>query len=405
MAGPLQGIRIVDATSMIAGPLATMILGDQGADVIKIENPKGGDHSRQVAGRRAGWSASFLQNNRSKRSVALDLKRAEGLKALRAILGTADVFVQNWRPGVAERLGLSEQAVRALRPDIVYVSIAGFGFEGDWADRPVYDPLIQALSGLAAVQGQGRGRPNLVRTIVPDKVTAIQASQAITAALLARARTGRGDHVRLSMLDTVVAFLFASDFTGQTFIGDEAEEETWDEDGAGQDYVELIYETADGFMAVSAHTDATWRGLSRAVGRPDWLEDDRFASVEARDVNKAARLALTQATLRMDTTAGWMDRLRVEDVPCAPVLRRSEVVEHPQVSANGTILRMDHPGAGPIRLARPPARFEAHTPDPPAPARALGADTRAVLAEAGLDDYAIAALLASGAAAETESNG
>jgi crotonobetainyl-CoA:carnitine CoA-transferase CaiB-like acyl-CoA transferase len=259
---------------------------------------------------------------------------------------------------------------------------------------------VQALSGLAAVQGQGRGRPHLVRTIVPDKVTAIQASQAITAALLARARTGRGDHVRLSMLDTVVAFLFASDFSGQTFVGDEAPEETWEEDSAGQDYVELIYETSDGFMAVSAHTDATWAGLSRAVGRPDWLEDVRFSSVEAREVNKAARLALTQEALRADTTAGWMDRLGAEDVPCAPVLRRAEVIDHPQVAANGTILRMDHPGAGPIRAARPPARFDAFAPDPPAPARALGADTRAVLAAAGLDDDAIAALLASGAAAE-----
>ena len=251
MAGPLQGIRIADATSMIAGPMATMILGDQGAEVIKVENPRLGDHSRQVAGQRAGWSASFLQNNRSKRSVALDLKREEGMPALRAILATADVFVQNWRPGVAERLGLSEEAVRAIRPDIVYVSIAGFGFgfgfgfEGDWASRPVYDPLVQALSGLAAVQGQGRGRPHLVRTIVPDKVTALQASQAITAALFARARTGQGDHVRLSMLDTVVAFLFASDFSGQTFVGDEAHEETWEEDSAGRDYVELIYETSD----------------------------------------------------------------------------------------------------------------------------------------------------------------
>ncbi|PZX12384.1 crotonobetainyl-CoA:carnitine CoA-transferase CaiB-like acyl-CoA transferase [Palleronia aestuarii] len=404
MAGPLQGIRIVDATSMIAGPLATMILGDQGADVIKIENPAGGDHSRQVAGRRNGWSASFLQNNRSKRSVALDLKHDAGLEALRAILKTADVFVQNWRPGVAERLGLSEAAVRELRPDIVYVSIAGFGFEGDWAERPVYDPLIQALSGLAAVQGQGRGRPSLVRTIVPDKVTAIQASQAITAALLARARTGRGEHVRLSMLDTIVAFLFASDFTGQTFIGDEAEEETWEEDGRAQDYVELIYETADGFMAVSAHTDATWRGLSKAVGRPDWLEDERFATVEAREVNKAARLVLTQEALRDDRTANWMERLRAEDVPCAPVLRRSEMVDHPQVEANGTILRMDHPGAGSIRLARPPARFEVHSPDPPRPALALGADTRAVLAEAGFGEDAIAAIFASGAAAEKESD-
>ena len=402
MAGPFEGIRVVDTTSMIAGPLATMMLGDQGADIIKIERPGSGDHSREVADRRNGWSASFLQNNRSKRSVALDLKQDDGMAALHAILRDADVFVQNWRPGVAERLGLSEADVRAIRPDIIYVSIAGFGFAGDWADRPVYDPLIQALSGLAAVQGQGSGRPHLVRTIVPDKVTALQASQAIAAALFARERTGQGEHVHISMLDTVVAFLFASDFSDQTFIGDEVQEKSWDDDNAGQDYVELIYETADGFMAVSAHTDATWRGLSKAVDRPEWLEDERFATVAAREQNKSARLQLTQDALREDTTGNWMQRLAEHDVPCAPVLRRSEVVEHPQVIANDTILKMDHPGAGAIRTPRPPARFDTFQPAPPAPARALGADTRAVLSEAGYHGDALDALFTSGAAAEPE---
>lgn len=239
MAGPLTGVRIIDLTTMISGPLATMTLADQGAEVIKVEHPKGGDHSRQVADRRGGFAASFLNNNRNKRSVTLNLKDPRGRAAVLKLCETADVFIQNFRPGVANRIGLGEEAVRAARPDIVYASIAGFGFEGDWAGKPVYDPLIQALSGLASVQG-GAGRPRLVRTIVPDKVTALQASQAITAALFARARTGQGTHLRLSMLDTMVAFLWSSDMAGYTFVGDETPDQTGDK---AQNYVELIYET------------------------------------------------------------------------------------------------------------------------------------------------------------------
>ncbi|MEM1346816.1 MAG: CoA transferase, partial [Pseudomonadota bacterium] len=205
---PLQGIRIIDLTAMIAGPLATQTLADQGAEVIKIERLDGGDHTRKVAGRRGGFSASFLNNNRSKRSVALDLKDPRGVEAVLRLCEGADVFVQNFRPGKAEAMGLGFEEVKARRADIVYCSIAGFGFSGPYAHKPVYDPLIQALSGLASVQGgSDNARPRLVRTIVPDKVTAIQAAQAITAALLARTRTGQGTHITLSMLDAVVAFL------------------------------------------------------------------------------------------------------------------------------------------------------------------------------------------------------
>lgn len=397
MPGPLAGVRVVDATTMISGPFATMILADQGAEVLKIEDPRGGDHGRQVATRRGGFSASFVNNNRGKRSVALNLKHPKGLEAALRLCEQADVFVQNWRPGVAERLGLGEAAVRERRPDIVYASVAGFGFEGPMAGRPVYDPLIQAISGLASVQGAG-GRPRLIRTILPDKVTAIQASQAITAALFARERTGMGSHLRLSMLDTVVHFLWASDMSGLTFVGDEAPEP----EETAQSFVELIYETADGFMAVSAHTDATWAGLARAVGRPDWLEDPRFATVEAREVHKPERLELTQAALLEDTTANWMRRLEAEDVPCAPVLRRSEMIAHPQVAANGILVESEHPEAGRLRQARTPARFSATPTDPPRPARRLGADTEAALTEAGFPPDEIAALLSEGAAARPD---
>ncbi|MEM9144583.1 MAG: CoA transferase [Pseudomonadota bacterium] len=396
MSGPLAGVQVVDLTTMIAGPLATCILADQGAEVIKIERPQGGDHARQVADRRGGFSASFLHNNRGKRSVTLDLKHARGRDAVLKLAARADVFVQNFRPGVVERLGLDEASVRAVRPDIVYASVSGFGFEGPWARRPVYDPLIQALSGLASVQGAG-GRPRLVRTILPDKVTAIQASQAITAALFARARTGQGTHVQLSMLDTVTAFLWSSDMSGLTFVGDEAPAAE-----EAQSFVELIYQSADGYLAVSAHTDSTWAGLCRAVGRLDWLEDPRFSTVSLREINKPARLELTQSALIMRPTAEWLERLAAEDVPCAPVLSRSETLGNAQVKANGSLVEREHPQAGHIRQARPAARFDGFGDALPGHAQRLGADTRAVLGEAGYDQAEIDALIADGIATDAQ---
>lgn len=400
MPGPLDGFRVIDLTTMISGPLATMTLADQGAEVIKIEHPAGGDHSRQVTGRRGGFSASFLNNNRGKKSVTLNLKDPRGIDAALRLCETADVLVQNFRPGVADRIGLGEAAVRAVRPDIIYTSIAGFGFQGDWARKPVYDPLIQALSGLASVQGGAdAARPRLVRTILPDKLTAIQTAQAITAALLARTRTGTGSHVQISMLDTVLAFLWSSDMAGYTFVGDELEP---DQSADAQTFVELIYQTADGWMAVSAHTDSTWAGLSAAVGRPEWLQDPRFATVAAREENKPARLELTQEALLEDTTANWMDRLGARDVPCAPVLTRAEVYTHPQVAANGIITEHDHPQAGRVRQARTPARFSGTPPDSPKPARRLGEDTRSTLAEAGFDADTIDEMIAQGIATDTQ---
>ncbi len=400
MSGPLSGFRVIDLTTMISGPLATMTLADQGAEVIKVEHPKGGDHSRQVAGRRGGFTASFLNNNRGKKSVTLNLKDPQGVEAALRLCETADVLVQNFRPGVAERIGLGEAAVRAVRPDIIYTSIAGFGFTGDWARKPVYDPLIQALSGLASVQGGSEAaRPRLVRTILPDKLTAIQTAQAITSALLARARTSEGSHVQISMLDTVLAFLWSSDMSGYTFVGDELEPA---KDGDAQTFVELIYQTADGWMAVSAHTDSTWSGLCAAVGRPKWLEDPRFATVAAREENKPARLELTQEALLEDTTNNWMQRLGAHDVPCAPVLTRAQVYAHPQVLANEAVIEQDHPQAGRIRQTRTPARFSATPTDTPNPARRLGEDTREVLAQIGFDAGTIEQMIADGVATDTQ---
>src|SRR5215213_728154 len=380
MPGPLHGYRIVDLTSMISGPSCTMLLADQGAEVIKVENPAaGGDHTRLGGNRRGGFSASFLNNNRGKRSVALDLKRPAALRALLRLAAAADVLVQNFRPGVAERMGLGEAAVREAAPGIVYVSISGFGETGPYAQKPVYDPLVQALSGLATVQaGSDEAPPRLVRTILPDKLTGIVAAQAITAALLARARGAPGQHVRLSMLDAVVAFLWGSDMGSQTFVEDAIPQQE------AASFIDLIYETATGHISVAAQSDKEWEALARALGRPEWLADPRFATPALRQRHIDERLALTQEALRARGAEEWLERLAAHGVPCAPVLTRTRLLSHPQVLANGIVVEAEHPAAGRLRQARPAARFSETAAEPGRPAPALGADTRSVLAEAGL---------------------
>ncbi|MEM1044802.1 MAG: CoA transferase [Pseudomonadota bacterium] len=393
MAGPLTGIRVIDFTAMISGPLATMTLADQGADVVKVEPPGGGDHARNVATRRGGFSASFVNNNRNKRSVVLDLKHDKGLEAVRRLIGEADVLVQNFRPGVMDRIGLGEAAVRALNPKIVYVSIAGFGFEGPYAQKPVFDPLIQAVSGLTTVQaGSDEERPRLVRTILPDKLTAIQASQAIVAALFARERTGEGQHVTLSMLDTLVSFLWSSDMSGHTFIGEETEIEN------AQSFIDLIYETADGYVSVAIMRDREWTAFAELAGHPEWADDDRFRTAAGREVNKNARLDLTQQALRNRSTDEWLTLLEGVDIPCAPVLSRRAMRTHPQVAANKIVVENVHSDAGPLRQTRPPARFSRTEPEYRFGAPRLGQHTEAVLREAGYGDAEIEALLTSGAA-------
>jgi crotonobetainyl-CoA:carnitine CoA-transferase CaiB-like acyl-CoA transferase len=375
---------------MISGPLATMILADQGADVIKVEHPAG-DHTRAVSNRRGGLTASFLNNNRNKRSIVLNLKDPRGLEILHKLLEGADVLVQNFRPGVAERMGLGEDAVRALKPDIVYVSISGFGDAGPYAGKPVFDPLVQALSGLTTVQaGSDEVRPRLVRTILPDKLTGITASQAITAALLARERTGEGQHVRLSMLDSVIAFLWSSDMSNQTFVGDEFPLEK------AQSFIDLIYETKDGYISVAVQTDKQWASLTKALDRPQWLEDPRFATPAARQENIDARLDMTQEVLLERSSADWLERLDAEDVPCAPVLKRSQVVRHPQVLANDIVAETSHPQAGRLRQARPAARFSKTPAGIRSGGPALGQHTAEILAALGYADGNIEELQAAG---------
>lgn len=391
MPGPLHGVRIIDLTAMVSGPLATLMLADQGAEVIKVENPAGGDFTRSAANRQGGFSASFLNNNRNKRSVALNLKDPEGHRALLRLIEGADVFVQNFRPGVIERMGLGEDAVRAVAPDIVYVSISGFGEQGPYARRPVYDPLIQGLSGLATVQaGSDERRPQLVRTILPDKLTGVTAAQAITAALFARERRGEGQHVRLSMLDAVVAFLWGSDMGSQTFVRGELPQQ------AAASFQDLIYETTDGYITLAVQSDREWQGLIRALERPEWADDPRFLTAALRQTHIDDRLALIQSVIATDTADHWLAKLDAEGVPCAPVLTRTAMIDHPQVRANELIHEYDHPRAGRVRQTRAPARFSKAGAPVLNGAPALGADTSALLQAAGYDQATIARLADAG---------
>ena len=381
MGGPLEGYRIIDLSTMLSGPWSTSILGDQGADVIKVEVPGVGDFTRSLGGRSNGLPVNFLNINRSKRSVTLNLKHAQGKRALKKLAATADVFVQNFRPGVVERLGIAEPDIREVSPQVVYLSISGFGESGPLAGKPVYDPIIQALSGLTTIQaGSDSERPRLVRTILPDKLTSVVAAQAITAALLARAKTGKGQHVRLSMLDAVLNFLWASDMGGQTYLDRSLSNQ------AAASFIDLIYETKDGYITASTMGDKEWAALARAFNRPELLEDPRFKTSALRDRNVNERLSLIQDELKSRTTQEWLEILEREEVPCAPALTRNQVLKHPQIIASEVLKEYQHPVAGRVRQARVAARFEGTPPADPQGAPRLGEHNRQILAELGYSE-------------------
>ena len=391
MPGPLAGIRVLDLTSVVSGPLATMFLADQGADVIKIE-PLSGDitrRSRQSISASGEFSALFVSTNRGKRSLALDLKRPEAAEITRKLITSSDVLVQNFRPGTMERLGFGEPALGELNPRLIYVSISGVGESGPYAKKRVYDPIIQALSGFADLQAEPKTRrPQMIRTIVADKTTAIFAAQAVTAGLFARERTGEGQHVRLAMLDTMIAYVWPEAMTQYTVVGREA---TTADPTARPD---LIFETADGYITVGTISDSEWQGFCAAAGRSALAEDPRFNTPGGRAENATERILLMADIMKERPTAQWLERLDANDVPSAPVLRRNDVIANEQVVARELIVELDHPDIGLVRQPKPAARFDRTPAQIQGPAPRIGEHTAAILAEIGLEAAEIERLAA-----------
>ena len=383
MSGPLDGIRIVDLSVALTGPLAAGMLVDQGADCVKVEQAPTGDVVRWLGSTVGGISAMFQAANRGKRSIVLDLRQADGLAILRDLVADADVLVQNFRPGVAERLGVAYDDIRSIRPDIVYADLTGFGPSGPYSHRRVYDTVIQAQSGLAASQtGLNDEQPKFLKQLVCDKVTAYTACQAITAALFARSRGAGGQHLELSMLDACIAFLFV----------DGAEHEViLDGDHSGPQSVAanntpLAFD--GGFAAVTVPTDKEFHGLARAMGVDS--SDPDLATVRDRTANREKAMAVHRAVRENATKLTVSEAealLDANQVPFGIVRAVNEIQDDPQVIANGVFSEFDHPAAGRVRHHRPPTRFHG-TPtelrEPAAPT--LGQHSDEILTETGRGD-------------------
>ena len=383
MSGPLDGIRIVDLSVALTGPLAAGMLVDQGADCVKVEQAPTGDVVRWLGSTVAGISAMFQAANRGKRSIVLDLRQADGLAILRDLVADADVLVQNFRPGVAERLGVAYDDIRSIRPDIVYADLTGFGPSGPYSHRRVYDTVIQAQSGLAASQtGLNDDQPKFLKQLVCDKVTAYTACQAITAALFARSRGAGGQHLELSMLDACIAFLFV----------DGAEHEViLDGDHSGPQSVAanntpLAFD--GGFAAVTVPTDKEFHGLARAMGVDS--SDPDLATVRDRTANREKAMAVHRAVRENATKLTVSEAeplLDANQVPFGIVRAVNEIQDDPQVIANGVFSEFDHPAAGRVRHHRPPTRFHGTPTELREPASpTLGQHSDEILTETGRGD-------------------
>ena len=362
---------------MVSGPIATMILADQGADVIKIESPAG-DHMRRVGTKHKGMTSSFLTCNRGKRSMCVDVKQSKGLALVLELVKSADVLVQNFRPGVIERMGLGEDRVRELKPDIIYLSISGFGKNGPHAHQRVYDPVIQALSGLADVQrDQKTGVPRMVRTIICDKTTALTAAHAITTALFYREKTGEGQTMDLAMLDTMVGFLWPETMGSLSFVGKEQDP------AHSQKSPDLVFKTADGYITAGANSDSEWEGMCNALNRPDLICDPRFKTAQARSENIAQRRQIVSDEISSWVSEEILERFDLGGVASAPILTRIELINNPQIVENNILTIINDEILGDVRVPRPPVQHSGQPTCVRKLAPFQGADNRALMLELG----------------------
>jgi crotonobetainyl-CoA:carnitine CoA-transferase CaiB-like acyl-CoA transferase len=389
---PLEGITVLEFSTMITASFAAMMLGEQGARVIKVEPIEMGDPMRYIGTAKGGMSALFANCNRGKESIRVNLKDPAGQALVRELVAEADVVIHNFRPGVMDKLNLGSEQLRGLNDRLVYMAISGFGQTGPLSGAPAYDPVIQAQTGMTA--SQGAGGHTFIRNLMCDKITAYTACQAVTSALFMRERFGSGQHIDLSMLDSGLFFIFPDSYMNHTLIDEDVEVQA-----LLSDMIYQLTETSDGGITMSAASDNQRLGVLKAVGKEEMASDPRFSTLEALLQNfEAYRDLLADAFLAL-TTDDALAKLQENDVPCAKCLSLEEVLDHEQLRANDSIVEREHPLMGSMRIMKAPPRFggESLTPGEHSPAH--GEHTDKVLASYGIDESRLQSLKASGVVA------
>lgn len=376
---PLSGFRILDLTRIISGPFCTSLLADMGAEVIKIETPGEGDPVRAQGVIRDGLSWYFANYNRNKKSVTLDLYSEEGKAVLRRLIAECDVIVENYRPGVMQKMGLGDEALKALKPDIIHCSINGFGTTGPYRDRPAFDFIAQAMSGFMSLNGAESQPPMRAGPPISDLVAGMNGALGIVAALLRRERTGQGDSVSVSLLGSMIGLL---SFQASNYFADgRLPARTGNDHGIASPYG--LFETADGQVAIAPSNDVVYHKLLDALELPELRTDPRFATNADRMRNRGAITEAIQTRTRQHTSAHWIERLNRFGVPCGQVLNLQEVFEDPQVQDQRMAIDVPHGGHGDVRMLGFPIKFAQAEARPVQAAPALGADTRDVLLRFG----------------------
>ena len=394
--GPLHGVRVIDLTTTILGPLATQTLGDMGADVIKVEPPIGDLNRRIGPAPVPGFAAFFANANRNKRGVMLDLKRPEALDALMRLIDTADVFVHGMRPQAAKRLGIDYASVRARNPRIIYGSSTGYRHDGPRADLPAYDDIIQGECGMAGLVGKTSGEPRYIPTVIADKFTGHMLASAIGMALYSRERTGEGQEVHVPMFETMVSFLLVEHLWTSAF-----------RSGEGTiGYARLMssyrrpYATRDGYICIMANTDAHWRSLLAAIDRPEAINEPRFATLEARASNFDMVLGYIAERISQYDTKELLRRLDGSDVPVGAMNTLEDLMEDPYLHETGFFHHYEHPVVGPMLTTNVPTYFSATPASVRMPPPGLGEHNDEILSSIGLTPHEIA--LATGQAQQAE---
>lgn len=396
-AGPLAGVRIIDLTSVMMGPYATMILGDYGADVIKVESPDGDVMRHAAPMRHPGMGAMYLQGNRNKRSIVLDLKKASGRAVLLRLAAAADVFVHNIRPAAMERLKLGADDLLAANPRIVYASLHGFGETGPYAGRPAYDDLIQGLTALPALTGQITGEPRYSPATMADRIVGLNAVHAILAALFHRERTGEGQAIEIPMFETMAQFVLGDHMAGRSF----------DPPIGPPGYSRLLspdrrpYQTSDGYICALVYSDKQWNAFFAKIGLADEADrDPRLNNISARTRNYDFVYDWFSQMMKTRSTAEWMRFFAEADIPHAPLHDLDSLIDDPHLAKVGLIQSLEHPTEGTLRVAGPAATWSRTPPSIRTYPPNLGEHGREILREAGIAESEIGALIAEGALIE-----